>query len=437
KNKKPKTHMGIENKTIIIGRNERETEKYGEKGTAHLGKIVMSSGENPVLGRKVLMDIAKPHLTLICGKRGGGKSHTMAVILEEMAKQPIEIKTRMSTIVIDTVGIFWSMKYPAKTNYNEISEWELEPQSTDLRVLVPENQVEFYKNQNIPIEGAFTIKTSELEAQDWMALFKVSWKDPEGILITRIIEETKQKLGTRYSIQDIITAIKKDEESEKNTKEAVIGRFETAKTLNLFEKEGYRIKEIAKPGQITIIDVSTYRQTTESEGTRDTIVSLIGKRLFEERMKYRKEEEIRLIKGQTRSSELPLIWLFIDEAHMFMPKDQESTALKTLLEWVRVGRQPGLSLVLATQRPDKLHPDCISQCDIFISHRMTSQLDIEAVSQLRPSYIQTDFGKYYQEMPRSKGYAIILDDETEKVMLTKIRPRLSWDAGTTATAFRE
>ncbi|MEM4327010.1 MAG: ATP-binding protein [Candidatus Diapherotrites archaeon] len=429
--------MGIENKTIIIGRNERETEKYGEKGTAHLGKIVMSSGENPVLGRKVLMDIAKPHLTLICGKRGGGKSHTMAVILEEMAKQPIEIKTRMSTIVIDTVGIFWSMKYPAKTNYNEISEWELEPQSTDLRVLVPENQVEFYKNQNIPIEGAFTIKTSELEAQDWMALFKVSWKDPEGILITRIIEETKQKLGTRYSIQDIITAIKKDEESEKNTKEAVIGRFETAKTLNLFEKEGYRIKEIAKPGQITIIDVSTYRQTTESEGTRDTIVSLIGKRLFEERMKYRKEEEIRLIKGQTRSSELPLIWLFIDEAHMFMPKDQESTALKTLLEWVRVGRQPGLSLVLATQRPDKLHPDCISQCDIFISHRMTSQLDIEAVSQLRPSYIQTDFGKYYQEMPRSKGYAIILDDETEKVMLTKIRPRLSWDAGTTATAFRE
>ncbi|MEM4261527.1 MAG: ATP-binding protein [Candidatus Diapherotrites archaeon] len=429
--------MGIENKTIIIGRNERETEKYGEKGTAHLGKIVMSSGENPVLGRNVLMDIAKPHLTLICGKRGGGKSHTMAVILEEMAKQPIEIKTRMSTIVIDTVGIFWSMKYPAKTNYKEISEWELEPQSTDLRVLVPENQVEFYKNQNIPIEGAFTIKTSELEAQDWMALFKVSWKDPEGILITRIIEETKQKLGTRYSIQDIITAIKKDEESEKNTKEAVIGRFETAKTLNLFEKEGYRIKEIAKPGQITIIDVSTYRQTTESEGTRDTIVSLIGKRLFEERMKYRKEEEIRLIKGQTRSSELPLIWLFIDEAHMFMPKDQESTALKTLLEWVRVGRQPGLSLVLATQRPDKLHPDCISQCDIFISHRMTSQLDIEAVSQLRPSYIQTDFGKYYQEMPRSKGYAIILDDETEKVMLTKIRPRLSWDAGTTATAFRE
>ncbi|MEM4245135.1 MAG: DUF87 domain-containing protein, partial [Candidatus Nanoarchaeia archaeon] len=168
--------MGIENKTIIIGRNERETEKYGEKGTAHLGKIVMSSGENPVLGRKVLMDIAKPHLTLICGKRGGGKSHTMAVILEEMAKQPIEIKTRMSTIVIDTVGIFWSMKYPAKTNYKEISEWELEPQSTDLRVLVPENQVEFYKNQNIPIEGAFTIKTSELEAQDWMALFKVSWK---------------------------------------------------------------------------------------------------------------------------------------------------------------------------------------------------------------------------------------------------------------------
>ena len=122
---------------------------------------------------------------------------------------------------------------------------------------------------------------------------------------------------------------------------------------------------------------------------------------------------------------------------MFMPKDRSIIALDVLLEWVGVGRQPGLSLVLATQRPEKLHPDSISQCDLFISHRMTSQNDISAVSQLRPSYLHQDFDKYYKEMPRSKGYALILDDNSEKLWMVKIRPRFSWDAGVTATAFKK
>ena len=67
--------MAIElgEKKAVLGRELDEIEKYGERGTAYIGKVVMSSGERPVLGRKILVDIAKPHLVLICGKRGGGK----------------------------------------------------------------------------------------------------------------------------------------------------------------------------------------------------------------------------------------------------------------------------------------------------------------------------------------------------------------------------
>jgi hypothetical protein len=120
---------------------------------------------------------------------------------------------------------------------------------------------------------------------------------------------------------------------------------------------------------------------------------------------------------------------------MFMPKDEPNIALNVLLEWVRVGRQPGLSLVLATQRPNKLHPDAISQCDLFISHRMTAQDDIHAVSTLRPSYMHGDFDKLYSEMPKGKGYALLLDDNAENIYTIKMRPRLTWDGGVTANAF--
>ena len=210
-----------------------------------------------------------------------------------------------------------------------------------------------------------------------------------------------------------------------------------AKEWGLLEKEGTKIKDIAEAGKITVIDVSAYRQAIGMEGTKDIIVALLGKKLFEERMLFRKEEEIRLMKGLGRESSMPIVWLMIDEAHMFMPKDEPNIALNVLLEWIRVGRQPGLSLVLATQRPNKLHPDAISQCDLFISHRMTSQDDIMAVSQLRPSYMHGDFDKLYAEMPKGKGFALLLDDNAETIYTVKMRPRSSWDGGTTANAFQK
>jgi hypothetical protein len=421
----------------IVGRDLADLEKYGSKGTGYLGKVVMSSGERPVLGRKVLMDLAMPHLILICGKRGAGKSFTLSVMLEELSKLPPTIKSRIAVIAIDTVGIFWCMKVANKLEKQELFDWNLEPQGIDARVLVPEGRMSFYKEKQIPIDGAFTIRVSELEYNEWLSLFKISWKDLEGVLLTRIIEGLKETKGSYYGMEDIIGAIDSDQESEKNVKDALKNRFVSAQSWGLFAKEGTKIMDLAKPGAITIIDVSAYRQVIGMEGTRDIIVGMIGKKLFEERMLYRKEEEIKLMKGQKRESELPIIWMLIDEAHMFMPNDEQNIALNVLLEWIRVGRQPGLSLVLATQRPNKLHPDAISQCDIFISHRMTSQPDIQAVSELRPSYMHQDFDKYYQEMPKSKGYALVLDDNSEKLWLVKIRPRYTWDGGTTATAFTD
>ncbi len=362
-------------------------------------------------------------------------SYTMAVLIEEFARQSPEIRQRLSVIAIDTVGIFWTLKISNRLEEANLAKWDLRPDKTDVRVLVPKGKLDFYTKKGIPVDGPLTIKTSELDITEWMALFKLSWKDAEGILITRVIERLKERLGTYYGIDDIISEVKRDAEAETLVKQALSNRLEVAKTWGVFEKEGTRMLEIAKPGEITIIDVSAYRQAIGMEGTRDIIVALIGKKLFEERMLYRKEEEVKLIRGMKRESEMPIVWMFIDEAHMFMPRDEQNIALQVLLEWVRVGRQPGLSLVLATQRPNKLHPDCISQCDLFISHRMTSQPDIEAVSALRPSYMHQDFDKYYQEMPREKGYALILDDNTEKIWMIRVRPRFSWDGGVTATAF--
>lgn len=377
----------LDTASAILGRSFSAIEKYGAKGTAFIGKVVMSAGENPVLGRKIVMDIAEPHLILICGKRGGGKSYSLCVLMEELARQPADIRSRISVIAIDTVGIFWTLKIPNKTEAQNLYDWDLKPESTNVKLLVPRGKVDFYKKNDIPVDGAFTIKVSELDAVEWLALFKLTWKDADGVLLTRMVELVKERLGSYYGIDDLIRAVQNDNESELLTRQSVTSRLKATKTWGLLEKEGFKISEMARPGQVTVIDVSAYRQAIGMEGTRDIIVALLGKKLFEDRLLFRKEEEARLIKGQGRESKMPIVWMLIDEAHMFMPRDENSLALEVLLEWVRVGRQPGLSLVLATQRPGKLHADAISQADIFISHRLTSQPDIEAVSELRPTYM--------------------------------------------------
>ncbi len=424
-------------KHSVIGRSKADTERHGVKGTGFIGKAVMSSGEKPVLGRKILVDMAKPHLALICGKRGSGKSYSLAVMIEELARQSPEIQKRIAAIVIDTVGIFWTLKVKNTQEKKELEEWGIEAEETRARVLVPKGRLAFYEEKQVPVDGAFTIKVSELEIEEFLALFKLNWNDPEGVLLSGVLEKTRERKGSYFDLDDLAKACETDEDTDRNTRKALRNRLLAAKQWGLLEKEGTKIKDLAAPGKVSIIDVSGYRQSTGTESVKDIIVGLIGKKLFEERMLYRKEEEIQFMKGAKKSTELPIVWMLIDEAHMFMPKDESNIALSILLEWIRVGRQPGLSLVLATLRPNKLHPDAISQCDLFISHRMTSQPDIEAVSQLRPSYMHQDFDRYYEEMPKARGYALVLDDNSEKLWMVKVRPRMSWDGGKTASAFSD
>jgi len=71
-------------------------------------------GQTTSLSNKILMDVLRSHVVFICGKRGSGKSYTMGVIAEGMSDLPPEVKDNVSVILLDTMGIYWTMKYPNK-----------------------------------------------------------------------------------------------------------------------------------------------------------------------------------------------------------------------------------------------------------------------------------------------------------------------------------
>ena len=199
------------------------------------------------------------------------------------------------------------------------------------------------------------------------------------------------------------------------------------------------MKDLINPGKTSVIDLSVYN-SVGAFNVRALVISLVCRKLFNQRMTARKLEEVSDIeKGLDYTSkqikkEVPLVWLFIDEAHEFLPLSSKTIATDALIQILREGRQPGISLVLATQQPGQIHKDVMTQSDIVISHRVTSKPDIEALNNIMQTYLTSTIQKYMNDLPSLKGSAILLDDNSERIYPIRVRPRYTWHGGEAPSA---
>jgi len=242
-------------------------------------------------------------------------------------------------------------------------------------------------------------------------------------------------------MEDIVKSIQDDDRAEKNVKDAVENRFLVAEKWGLFSEEGTRIEDLVVPGQITVLDVSAYTTTGGTENLRSLVIGLVTQKLFVQRMIARKaeektaiSEEIHFFEQEEEGKKEPIVWLIIDEAHEFLPNKGKTPATAPLITALREGRQPGISLVLASQQPGKIHTDVITQADIVIAHRLTSNIDIQALSTLMQSYMSEGLDKQLQVLPQEEGAAIVFDDLNEKLYPIRVRPRYTWHGGSAPTA---
>jgi hypothetical protein len=117
-----------------------------------------------------------------------------------------------------------------------------------------------------------------------------------------------------------------------------------------------------------------------------------------------------------------------------LPLGVKTAATDALVQLLREGRQPGISVVLATQQPGQIHRDVMTQSDIVLSHRVTSQPDVDALNYIMQNYLSQGIAGYMNDLPSLKGSAIILDDNSERIYPIRIRPRFTWHGGEAPTA---
>ncbi len=427
---------------IIIGRNKEDKEKFKNRGLIYIGKSYVTMGNYTSLSNLIWLDVAKSHVILIAGKRGSGKSYSIGVLAEELSDLPEEVKKNIAPLIFDTMGIFWTMKFKNEKDISLLEDWNLKSRNLPVIVWVPAGYFNEYEKRGIPVDKKFALAASELNIEDWLSIFNLQMIEPISILIQKIISDLNKTKD--FDLDNIINEIIKDKEADDKTKKSATALFKAAKSWKVFaekHEKATRISDLIKAGITSVLDLSIY-SSTSTFNIRAMIIGLVSKKLFNQRMLARKKEEIESIHHGIDSSynekkEMPLVWLFLDEAHEFLPINEKTPATNALIQLLREGRQPGISMVLATQQPGVIHRDVMTQSDIILSHRLTNKKDLQALNEIMQTYLIESINKSMNNLPDLKGSAIILDDNSERLYPIRVRPRFTWHGGEAPRAVKE
>ena len=407
---------GRSEKQYILGRRQ----KTGD-GVLNIGRYYALDGSR---GAPVYIDALHPHMIFVCGKRGYGKSYTLGVFLEEIASLDSQFKQNLAVIILDTLGIFWTTQFPSADIVETIHRWGRKPQGFPIRLLAAPKAIKQYSQQHITVER-FCISVAEVSPLYWCQLFGIKTTEPVGVALTKAILSL-QATTPEFSLQDICRMLHYDKTTSDVVVSAAENLFLLADSWGVFDAHGLSVHSLLQPGHLTVLDLSTMPSTV----LKDSVVALLSQRIFEYQVQSRKRFEQEKIKSDTHHQNLPLIWLVIDEAQVFLPSEKNTLSKQVLIEeWMRQGRQPGLCLLMATQRPSSIEAEVLSHCDLLLCHRLTAQEDIDALGRIRPTYMHGEMRESVKKIGCEKGVALLVDDTSESVHVIQLRPRLSWHGG--------
>ena len=421
---------------IVLGRSDAEREKIGLTGTILIGKQYVKMGQVTALSQPIYLDLNKAHCVFVCGKRGSGKSYSLGVIAEGIAKLEPELRNKLSVLILDTMGIYWTMKYPNHKEETLLHEWGFEGAAVEtVKIFTPIGFYKEYREKGIPTDAPFAIKPNELNPEDWNLAFELKSNDPIAVFIERIILQLKKE-KPNFALEDIIKLIREDVSENPYVRQAAENRFLAVKGWGVFSEESTSLVELMKGGQITVLDFSCYAMMPNGWRIKHLVLGIVCNKTFMERMRVRKAEEfesihsaLHYISEEEKPSKLPIVWMLLDEAHEFLPKDEKVASTDALVTLLREGRQPGIAMVLATQQPGKINTDAMTQSDVILAHRLTAKIDTDALAALLQSYLRAGLDKELDALPKMAGSAIAVDDVNERMFPMRVRPRFSWHGG--------
>ncbi|WP_339105081.1 helicase HerA domain-containing protein [Haloterrigena salinisoli] len=246
--------------SFVIGRGD----DLAEGPAGHVGRYRALDGSE---GADLFLDLDGPHAMLVVGKRGYGKSFTMGVIAEELARSE-----GVAPVIVDPMGVFDTLAADA----------EGDPVPTE-------------------VVASPAVEATSLDPQSWCALLDLSPESGAGSLVWQAATESE----TIAAMRDHVEAT----DAPDADKRAAVNHLNLAASWDVFDPDGLSATDLGGP-EVTIVDVSGLEARAMNAVCRG-----VGEALY---------------RARVRETIDRLPWLLLDEAHTFFEGVAEP-ALQTIL----------------------------------------------------------------------------------------------------------
>ncbi len=292
--------------------------------------------------------------TFMCGQSGSGKTYTTGVLFERLLTG-----STLDVVVLDPNSdhvMLGSLADPDDTS----------PDAERFRAV--RQAVSTFRARGNDATHTLCIDFSDLDPDVQAKLLGL---DPIADLDDfNALQRITADLPDRYSVSDVA-----DVAAQRNETVAITRRIENLRLADwgLWRREGETSAADARPtaghvepGQRWFMIVDTGSLATPSERTA-VALAILGTR------------------WRLRRDRHPVL-IAIDEAHNVLPAATDDPLLESAVELgvliAGEGRKFGLHLFIASQRPGKVHPNVLSQCDNLLLMRMNGAADVADLESL-------------------------------------------------------
>lgn len=287
--------------------------------------------------------------TFLCGQSGSGKTYALGLVLEQLILQ-----TSLRIVIIDPNSDFVKLNRVRK-GVSQAAARAYRTKAGELQVLRRASLAKSGSN-------AMRVWFSDLAEVEQAATLRLDpLADREEYAELSAIAETFG--GKRYSLRDVL---KRARESNEGAARQLALRIMNLRVTDwaVWAKgsEKSSAEQLRATTRAAVLDIGTL----SSQAAKFVVAANVIGNLW-----------------RAREQRLPTL-IVIDEAHNICPAEPtdalQANATKYCIDIAAEGRKFGLYLLLSTQRPQKLHPNVLSQCDNLMLMRMNSRADLAELS---------------------------------------------------------
>jgi len=365
---------------------------YSEDEAIHIGNLITRSEVD------VSLDVSgfRRH-TAIIAQTGAGKSYCAGVLIEEL------LERGGTVLVIDPHADYALIGMDSEGARHELSN----------RCLIFRNPASTgrYSEREVGNLEDYTIAFADLDNQE---IFDIANVHQNFTRIRDTIENALRILRSEndfFTPEDLVGNLQTQldaatSQRERTDLQSALRYARAMARMRVFAQSSTSMDRILAPMQVSVLDLSGL----DSIST-DYVVS-----------KLLRDVSSLLQAGDYSHP----VFLVIEEAHNFIPPEANTRSSSIIKRIAGEGRKFGAFLVVISQRPSKIHPDTLSQCNSQIIMKLTNPNDQDAIAK-SSEMLSRDL---LDNLPGfNPGEAVVLGPITKAPVMIKIRERRTREGG--------